>query len=68
MAAQILLVLTGLALAGWGHVLINDLFGAAAAWVRLDERFPPAWRSSPASGGSLLLVMGAVCAFGPVLG
>jgi len=47
---------------------VHDLLGAGGAWVRMDERFPPAWRSEPASAGGLLLCVGALCALVPLLG
>lgn len=47
---------------------MHDLLGAGGAWVRMDERFPPAWRSEPASAGGLLLCVGALCALVPLLG
>jgi hypothetical protein len=63
-----LVIVTGLALAAWGHLLVHDLLGAAGAWVRADERFPPNMRSSPAFAGRLLLVMGALLVLVPIFG
>jgi hypothetical protein len=68
MTSRELIILTGLALAAWGHLLVHELFGMAAAWVRLDGRFPPAWRSSPRLAGACLLAFGALCVLVPALG
>jgi hypothetical protein len=65
---QTLVIVTGLALAGWGHLLLHDLLGSTAAWSRADERFPVSFRSSPAFAGRALLVMGALLVVIPVLG
>jgi hypothetical protein len=59
MTAREGIVLLFLALAGWGHLLVNDLLGAAAAWTRADERFPVAWRCPAPIAGILLLGMGS---------
>jgi hypothetical protein len=40
----------------------------ATAWMRLDARFPPAWRSSPGFAGVCLLTLGALCVLVPALG
>ncbi len=56
------LLVVGVALAGWGHLLVHDLLGSTGAWTRLDARFPPAWRSSPALAGAFLLAVGSLCA------
>jgi hypothetical protein len=63
-----LVIVTGLALAAWGHLLVHDLLGAARAWVRADERFPPSWRSSPTFAGRAMLVIGAVLVLVPIFG
>jgi hypothetical protein len=68
MTSRELIILTGLALAAWGHLLVHELLGAAAAWIRLDSRFPPAWRSSPKFAGASLLVVGALGVLIPALG
>ena len=68
MTSRELIILTGLACAAWGHLLVHELFGAATAWVRADARFPAAWRSSPSFAGACLLVVGAVCVLIPALG
>ena len=63
-----LVIVTGLALAAWGHLLIHDLLGAARAWTRADERFPAILRSSPSFAGRAMLVMGTVLVLVPILG
>ena len=64
---QTIVMITGLALAGWGHLLLHDLFGAAAAWSRVDQNFPPAVQSSPSFAGVTLLLIGAVLVALPAL-
>jgi hypothetical protein len=68
MATRELVILTGIGLAAWGHLLLHELFGAQLAWVRMESVFPPAWRSSPGLAGSVLLVAGALLVLVPVLG
>jgi hypothetical protein len=68
MSGRELIILVGLALAAWGHLLVHELYGAAAAWVRVDGRFPPAWRSTPAFAGGCLLIVGALCVLVAALG
>jgi hypothetical protein len=68
MTSRDLIILTGLALAAWGHLLMHELFGVATAWVRIDSRFPAAWRSSPTVAGAALLVVGALFVLIPALG
>lgn len=68
MFARGFIVVVGLLLAGWGHLLVHDLLGAGEAWVRVDSRFPPMWRSEPAAAGGLLLCVGALCALVPLFG
>jgi hypothetical protein len=68
MVSQTFVILLGLALAGWGHLLIHDLLGAARAWSRVDELFPRVLRSSPTFAGRLLLLAGVVLVFPAVLG
>jgi len=68
MTSRELIILAGLALAAWGHLLVHELLGVATAWVRWDDRFPAAWRSSPSFAGACLLVLGAVCVLIPALG
>jgi hypothetical protein len=67
MTSRELIILTGLAMAGWGHLLVHQLFGVATAWVWIDERFPPTWRSSPRFAGACLLALGTVCVLIPAL-
>ena len=68
MISQTLLIVLGLGLAGWGHLLVHNLLGAGEAWIRVDELFPPGLRSSPGLAGRLLLVTGALLVIVPVLG
>jgi hypothetical protein len=64
MIDQTLVILTGLALAAWGH----DFLGAATAWTRADEHFPVVMRSSPVFAGRALLLVGAVLVLVPMFG
>lgn len=68
MLEQIFLIAMGLGLAGWGHLLVHDLLGAAGAWARVEELFPDVLRSTPAFAGALLLSLGAMLVLVPVLG
>jgi hypothetical protein len=68
MTSRELIIVTGLALAAFGHLLVHELFGVATAWIRMDSRFPPAWRSSPPVAGASLLALGALFVLIPVLG
>ena len=67
MVDQTLVIAIGLVLAAWGHFLVHDLLGAARAWTRVDELFPPGLRSSPRFAGRAMLVMGAVLVLVPIL-
>jgi hypothetical protein len=68
MTSRELIIVTGLAMAAWGHLLVHELFGVATAWGRIDDRFPAGWRSSPRFAGACLLVLGTVCVLIPALG
>lgn len=68
MANQAFVIAIGLCFAGLGHVLVHDLLGAAAAWSRADERFPPPLRSSPSFAGAALLAVGALLVLIPIAG
>ncbi|HTU98363.1 MAG TPA: hypothetical protein VMF14_21110 [Solirubrobacteraceae bacterium] len=68
MTSRELIILAGLVLAAWGHLLLHELYGVATAWIRMDSRFPATWRSSPPFAGACLLVVGAVCVLIPALG
>ncbi|HYZ81719.1 MAG TPA: hypothetical protein VE571_10640 [Solirubrobacteraceae bacterium] len=68
MTSRELVICAGLVIAAWGHLLVHELLGAASAWVRIDECFPPAWRSSPRFAGACLLGLGALCVLVPALG
>jgi hypothetical protein len=64
MALRDLLILCGLLLAGWGHLLLGERRLASAVWRKLDDLFPPAWQSTETVAGAGLLAMGALCALG----
>lgn len=68
MFSQTLLIIIGIGLAAWGHLLSHEMLGAAEAWTRVDELFPPTFRSSPSFAGWVLLAMGALLVLVPVLG
>lgn len=68
MISQTLVLVIGLGLAGWGHLLVHDLLGAADSWTRVDDLFPPIMRSSPSVAGRLLLIIGAVLVLVPLFG
>ena len=66
MGLRDLLILCGLALACWGHLLLGERRLAAAAWRKVDDLFPPMWRSATPVAGVGLLAMGAFCVLGAV--
>jgi hypothetical protein len=66
--SQTLVILSGLVVAGWGHLLVHDLLGACTVWSRLDGRFPPSMQSTPWFAGRAILIMGAVLVLAPILG
>lgn len=68
MSAADLLMLIGLGLAAWGHVLLHNLFGAAVAWRRVDDQFPPSFRSPAPVAGVFLLCLGTMSVLLPILG
>jgi hypothetical protein len=68
MISQTLVMLIGLGLAGWGHLLVHDLLGAADAWSRADALFPATLRTSPSFAGGVLLLMGGMLVLVPALG
>jgi hypothetical protein len=68
MVSQTFVIIIGLGLAAWGHFLVHDVLGAAAAWTRVDSLFPQQLRSTPSFAGALLLLMGAMLVLVPVLG
>ena len=63
-----LAIIFGLALAGWGHLLLSERSLATAAWRRLDDLFPVAWRSSESVAGAGLLAMGGFCVLAAMAG
>lgn len=68
MVNQTFIIMTGLVLAAWGHVLVHDLLGAAGIWTRADERFPVTLRSTPSFAGRAMLVTGSLLVLVPILG
>lgn len=68
MVSQTVVIIIGLGLAAWGHLLMHDALGAATAWARVDSLFPPSLRSTPSFAGALLLAMGAMLVLVPLLG
>jgi hypothetical protein len=68
MTTRALIALTGLLIAACGHLVLNDVRGAATVWARLDGRFPAQWRTSPSIGGLSLLGLGALWALTALLG
>lgn len=68
MALRALLILCGLGIAAWGHLLLGERRLASAAWRRLDDLFPPAWRSSEPLAGGFLLGLGAFCVLVAIAG
>ena len=65
---QVLIVFVGVALAGSGTAILNDWRGAATAWARFDERFPPVYRTPAPFAGSSLYALGATMSLLPLLG
>jgi hypothetical protein len=61
--SHMLVMLLGLGVAGWGHLLLHDLFGACDAWSRADSRFPDTLQTTPSFAGAVLLVMGTMLVF-----
>jgi hypothetical protein len=59
MGLRDLLILCGLALAGWGHLLLGERRIASAIWRSLDDLFPSTWRTPESVAGVGLLAMGA---------
>jgi hypothetical protein len=66
MMDQILVIVTGLALAAWGHLLVHDLLGAGQAWSRVDGLFPANLQSTPSFAGYTMLIMGALLVLIPI--
>lgn len=67
MGQQYSIMLAGLALAAFGHLLVHNVRPAAAVWTWLDGRFPPSLRSAPSLAGPALLALGAVGVLGSAL-
>lgn len=68
MIYQTLVIATGLAVAAWGHLVLNNVLGAASGWIRLDARFPPNTQTTPDFAGRALLIMGGLLVVVPILG
>lgn len=68
MINQTIVIVTGLAVAAAGHMLVHNLLGAGGAWVRADQQFPAMMRSSPTFAGTFLLALGAVVVLVSVCG
>jgi hypothetical protein len=62
MTAQAVIVLVGVALAAWGHLIVHERRTAASVWRWLDDRFPVALRSETHLAGPTLLLVGALTA------
>jgi hypothetical protein len=54
-------------LAAWGHLLLGERRLASVVWRRLDDLFPPEWRSTEHVAGAGLLAMGAFCVLGAMM-
>lgn len=66
-AAHVLVVLTGLAVAGLGSALLNNWRGVAVAWDELDSMFPPFWRTPAPIAGIVIYGLGAALSLLPLL-
>jgi hypothetical protein len=62
MSSQAAIVLVGVALAAWGHLILHERRLPADAWRWLDDRFPVALRSETHLAGPTLLLLGALTA------
>jgi hypothetical protein len=67
MISREFVILAGIALAAWGHLLLHEKWGAPTVWARIDGLFPPAWRTAPSLAGGSLLGLGALFVLTPVL-
>ena len=67
MAHREFVILIGIALAAWGHLLVNELRVATASWTRMDELLSPTWRTPPSLAGRCLLILGSLCVLVPIL-
>ena len=63
-----LAIVFGLALAGWGHLLLSERRLAMAVWRRLDDLFPVALRTEEPVAGGWLLAMGGFCVLAAMAG
>ena len=68
MIYQTFVIAIGLAVAAWGHLVLNDLLGAASGWTRLDSHFPATTQTTPDFAGHALVIMGGLLVLAPILG
>jgi hypothetical protein len=66
-ALQMIFLLAGLAVAGAGSAILNDWRGAALAWERFDEQFPPHLQTPAPFAGISLFALGATMSLLPLL-
>ena len=64
---QVLVLLAGLAVAGSGSAILNNWRGAAVAWGRFDDLFPPHLRTPAPVAGASLFALGATMSLLPLL-
>lgn len=66
-ALQMIVLLAGLAVAGYGSAILNDWRGAALAWDRFDALFPPQLQTPAPQAGASLFALGATMSLLPLL-
>jgi hypothetical protein len=66
-AVQTIFLLAGLAVAGAGSAILNDWRGAALAWSRFDELFPPHLQTPAPFAGISLFTLGGTMSLLPLL-
>jgi hypothetical protein len=64
---QVIVLFAGLAVAGFGSAVLNDWRGAAVAWTRFDERFPPVYQTPAPVAGASLFALGATMSLLPLI-
>jgi hypothetical protein len=67
-AVQVVVLFAGLFVAAAGTAILNDWRGAAVAWARFDEAFPPPLRTPAPFAGTALWALGATMSLLPLLG